>query len=76
MARAALSPRDRPRVAAQLDSHHAQRLDPVWEKVRDLAKTSTDAADFLDKLRLDPELATLLPGVSIYSTEVQLLNAR
>ena len=61
---------------AQLDSRHAQRLDPIWETVRDLAKTSTDAADFLVKLRASPALAPLLPGVRIYATEVQLLNAR
>lgn len=61
---------------AQLDSRHAQRLDPIWETVRDLAKTSTDAADFLEKLRANPALAPLLPGVRIYATEVQLHNAR
>ena len=61
---------------AQIDSHYAQRLGPVWETVRDLTKSSTDAADFLDKLRANAALASLLPGVRIYSTEVQLLNAR
>jgi len=61
---------------AQIDSRHAHRLDPVWETARDLTKTCTDAADFLEKLRANPALAPLLPGVRIYSTEVQLLNAR
>lgn len=61
---------------AQIDSHYAQRLDPVWETVQALTKTSTDASDFLAKLRTTPSLAPLLPGVRIYATEVQLLNAR
>ena len=51
-------------------------MGPLWETVRDLTKSSTDAADFLEKLRANAALAPLLPGVRIYSAEVQLLNAR
>jgi uncharacterized protein (TIGR02599 family) len=67
---------------AQLDTRTATALDTTWEEVRSLSRDPEvkDAGDFLAKLqteaRNDKALARLLPGLRIYSTEVQLENAR
>lgn len=66
---------------AQVDSRSANRLEVpgVESAVKDLGKGSTDADDFLKRLRGAAQTSTalqaLLPGVRIYSTEVQLRNA-
>ena len=67
---------------AQIDSHHAQRLAPVWETVRDLSRdTATrDAGEFVAAMRAAADqhgaLRAILPGIRIYTTEVHLENAR
>jgi hypothetical protein len=66
---------------AQIDSRHANRLEVsgVESAMKDLSKGSTDADDFLKRLRAEAKtsaaLQALLPGVRVYSTEVQLRNA-
>ena len=44
------------------------------------SQSAKDAGDFLDQLnaqaKSSPALAAILPGIRIYATEVQLLNAR
>ena len=66
----------------QIDTHHVARLDAVGAKVQAMARLTTvrDAAEFMDQLRKDAKrdgrLAALLPGLRIYTTEVQLQNAR
>jgi hypothetical protein len=65
---------------AQIDSHYASRLAPAASSIRTMAKSSKDAQDFLSKLTTNASsskpMAAILPGVRIYSTEIQLLNAR
>ena len=65
---------------AQLDSRSAARLDPAAGAIKALAKKATDASDFLtqfgDQAKSSAPLRALLPGVRIYSTEIQILNAR
>lgn len=67
---------------AQIDSHHAPRLDPVWKEVQGLSRQPKlrDASAFLDALRdragSNGALESILPGIRTYVTEVQLENAR
>jgi prepilin-type N-terminal cleavage/methylation domain-containing protein len=67
---------------AQVDSHYAPRLGLGASRLRQIVQAPDihDATEFLAKFRQDATssavLAPLLPGVRIYSTEVQLSNAR
>ena len=65
---------------AQLDSRYAARLDPATGTIKTLAKSAKDASDFLTQFgaqaKSSAPLGALLPGVRIYSTEIQLLNSR
>ena len=67
---------------AQVDSHYANRLGPAASRLRQTVASASvrDATEFLEAFRQDaansPELAALLPGLRIYSTEVQLANSR
>lgn len=67
---------------AQVDSHTAPRLDLVWEKIQALSKSGAivNADEFLaevrDAARTDSLIATVLPGLRVYSTEIRLRNAR
>ncbi len=67
---------------AQIDSRHAPRLDLVGASLRALTRSSEirDAAQFQEGCRLLAQSsavwASLLPGLRIYATEVQLTNAR
>lgn len=65
---------------AQVDSRSAARLGAAAASLKALTKSAKDAPDFLEKLnaaaKSSPPLAALLPGVRIYTTEIQLLNAR
>lgn len=65
---------------AQVDTRTAARLGATAPSVKALTKSAKDAPDFLAQLgtqaKSSTTLAALLPGVRIYTTEVQLLNAR
>jgi len=67
---------------AQIDSRFASRLKDVADEVRALTQRpgTRDAAQFMESLREAasgrPELTKLLPGIRIYTTQVQLQNAR
>jgi uncharacterized protein (TIGR02599 family) len=67
---------------AQIDSRHAPRLDRVGTSLRALTRSPEirDAAQFQEGCRLlaqsNASWAALLPGLRIYATEVQLINAR
>jgi len=65
---------------AQVDSRYAARLGPAASTIKTLAKSAKDAPDFLAQFTAQANsskpLGALLPGVRIYTTEVQLLNAR
>jgi prepilin-type N-terminal cleavage/methylation domain-containing protein len=67
---------------AQLDSHHTRSLPQASEQLRALTQDGSvrDADTFTSKLResapAGTALADLLPGLRIYTTEVQLQNAR
>lgn len=67
---------------AQIDSRHVARLKPVADEVRSLTQevATRDANQFLERLRTSasgrPELEGLLPGIRIYTTQIQLQNAR
>jgi hypothetical protein len=67
---------------AQVDSHYAHRLGLAAPRLRQIVAATDvrDAAEFLARFRQDaanaPDLAPLLPGLRIYSTEVELSNAR
>ena len=67
---------------AQIDSRHAPRLDRVGSSLRALTRSPEirDAAQFQERCRLLAQAsapwAALLPGLRIYATEVQLINAR
>lgn len=67
---------------AQVDSHYANRLKGAKTQVRQLTAATDvrDATDFLERFRKEADgsaaVAALLPGVRIYSTEIQLSNSR
>lgn len=67
---------------AQIDSRYASKLKGVADEIRDLTQDvgTRDAAQFLKSLKAEAagrsELASLLPGIRIYTTQVQLQNAR
>jgi hypothetical protein len=67
---------------AQVDSRHAFRVKEVASALRALSQDSgtRDAAQFLKNLQLAakdrPDLSALLPSVRIYTTQIQLQNAR
>ncbi len=65
---------------AQVDARSAARLEAAAVSLKALTKSAKDAPDFLQLLntqaRTSPALAAILPGVRIYTTEIQLLNAR
>ncbi|WP_166443016.1 PulJ/GspJ family protein [Phragmitibacter flavus] len=67
---------------AQIDSRYASRLAVVADDMRELSReTNTrDAAQFLNRLETASanreDLKRLLPGIRIYTTQVQLQNAR
>ncbi len=66
---------------AQIDSHYAHRLanPSAQSAVKSLSKSSNSADEFLASLQSEAAssdaVSSLLPGVRIYSTEVQLRNA-
>jgi prepilin-type N-terminal cleavage/methylation domain-containing protein len=67
---------------AQVDSHYASRLPAAANQLQQLTNSTSirDATDFLQVFRTSaaasPALRPLLPGLRIYSTEVQLSNAQ
>ncbi|MEI9898087.1 MAG: prepilin-type N-terminal cleavage/methylation domain-containing protein [Chthoniobacter sp.] len=67
---------------AQVDSHYAALLPASAAKLRTLTTTASihDAGDFLTAFRQQAvgsgPLSALLPGLRVYSTEVQLTNAQ
>lgn len=67
---------------AQVDSGHAFELMQAADEVRDIAAEPAvrDAAAFLQRMQSaaesSPALAALLPGLRIYTTEIQLLHSR
>lgn len=61
----------------QLDSAAANRVTPeIQEGLAALTHSSTDANDFLQKLRESSEFAALVPGARAMSASVRLENAR
>lgn len=65
---------------AQVDSRSAAHIGAAAASLKALTKSAKDANDFLTQLnaqaKSSPAVAAILPGIRIYSTEVQLLNAR
>ncbi len=65
---------------AQLDARLAVRLDPVWETVRTLSRSATDATDFIERMqdeaKTNAAIRPLLGGLRTYTTQVQLINGR
>jgi len=67
---------------AQIDSRYAARLALVADEVRALTQAAgtRDASKFMESLQAaaatDSRLKALLPGIRIYTTQVQLQNAR
>lgn len=61
----------------QLDPTAAARVTPeMQEALAGLTRTSTDANDFIQKLRESPQFAALIPGTRAMSASVRLENAR
>lgn len=61
----------------QLDSAAANRVTPdIQQGLAALTHSSTDANDFLQKLRESSEFAALVPGARAMSASVRLENAR